>query len=178
MWHFNNEEGAWLVTKLNTQRTRITDQFQNCSLVSYTLKGFAFKAGCDMPGPRGTVEERQHETGRATRFGPGVKSFAQVMFFLQQLSRSKLPFSGSQSTPVNVMKDNLSLNPKGKSQIPKDLQGIPCRSFCSFPLSSSSHTKQQQQLMKAQEKYWTFSNKSSSCDHIYSNRLPQQKYTQ
>lgn len=99
--------------KLNAQR-RITDQFQNCSLVSYTLKGFAFKAGCDMPGARGTIEERDNETGRAAVFGPGVKSLSQFMLCLQKLSRSKLPLSGSQNTPVNVMKENLSLTPKGK----------------------------------------------------------------
>lgn len=68
-----------------------------------------------MPRARGTIEERDNETGRAAVFGPGVKSLSQFMLCLQKLSRSKLPPSGSQNTPVNVMKENLSLTPKGKS---------------------------------------------------------------
>lgn len=68
-----------------------------------------------MPGAHGTVEERDNEIGRAAVFGPGVKSLSQFMLCLQKLSRSNLPLSGSQNTPVNVMKENLSLTPKGKS---------------------------------------------------------------
>lgn len=74
---------------------RITDQFQNCSLVSNTLKGFAIKAGCDTPGARGTIEGRDSEAGRAAVFGPGAKSLPQLLLCLLRLSRSKLPLSGS-----------------------------------------------------------------------------------
>lgn len=100
--------------KLNTQRRRITDQFQNCSLVSRLLKGFAFKTGCDIPGARGAIEERDNEPSRAAVFGPGVESPFTAPALPAETLRSKLPLSGSQNTPVNVMKENLSLTPKGK----------------------------------------------------------------
>lgn len=119
--------------KLSTQRRRITDQFQNCSLALYIPKGFAFKAGCDTPGPRGTIEERDNETGRAAVFGPGVKSLSQFMLCLLKISRSKLPLSGSQNTPVKC--------DEGKSFPNSQRKMIPCRSLA-LSLSPLAPTSQ------------------------------------